>query len=68
MIIVGHEGICRAIDLPALMRQPSRNCSITEIALAETNGEWAGTLKRWSAHAHITGDATIIGHPALDRL
>ncbi|MBK9941650.1 MAG: histidine phosphatase family protein [Kouleothrix sp.] len=76
VIIVGHggiftftlQGICRAIDLPALMRQPSRNCSITEIELAEADGEWAGTLKRWSAHAHITGDATtqIIGHPAFD--
>lgn len=77
VIIVGHGGIftftikdiCRDIDLPALIRQPSRNCSITEIDMLQEDQRWIGTLKAWSSHAHISGDATtlIVGHPAFDK-
>lgn len=76
VIIVGHGGmftftlkdICRDIDLETLMRQPSRNCSITEIDIEEPDATAQGVLKAWSSHAHIVGEATtqIIGHPAFD--
>lgn len=77
VIIVGHGGIftftlkdiCRDIDLDALIRQPSRNCSITEIELDENDAGALGALRAWSSHAHINGDAItqIIGHPAFDK-
>ena len=76
VIIVGHGGIftftikdiCRDIDMEALIRQPSRNCSITEIELDEADAEAPGLLRDWSSHAHIVGDAVtqIIGHPGFD--
>lgn len=77
VVIVGHGGIftftlkdiCEQVDLLTLLRQPSRNCSITEIEVAPAAPAWLGRLKAWSAHAHLSGDAiaTLIGHPALDR-
>ncbi|HNP70406.1 MAG TPA: histidine phosphatase family protein [Kouleothrix sp.] len=77
VIIVGHGGIftftikdiCRDIDLPALIRQPSRNCSITEIDMLQDGESWVGALRGWSSHAHISGDAVpqIVGHPAFDK-
>jgi 2,3-bisphosphoglycerate-dependent phosphoglycerate mutase len=76
VLIVGHGGIftftlkdiCHAIDLPWLIAQPSRNCSITEIEVTEAAGEWRGTLIAWASTAHLSGDALsrIIGHPAFD--
>lgn len=77
VIVVGHGGIftftlkdiCRDVDIYMLMHQPSRNCSITEIAMERDELGWLGTLKAWSDHSHLSGAAiaTIIGHPALDR-
>lgn len=77
VIIVGHGGIftftlkdiCHNIELEAIMRQPSRNCSITELELDEHAADGRARLKVWAYHAHIVGDATthIIGHPAFDK-
>ena len=77
VIIVGHGGIftftlkdiCRNIELEAIMHQPSRNCSITELELDEHGADGRALLKVWAYHAHIVGDAMtqIIGHPAFDK-
>jgi len=77
IVIVGHGGIftftiadiCRDVDLRVLMRQPSQNCSITEIDLYRVDGRLEGTLKTWAAHHHLSGDAAafVAGHPAYER-
>jgi len=76
VLIVGHGGIftftlkdiCGDIDLPTLIAQPSRNCSITEIEVDGIDGELRGVLKAWSSCTHLSGEALtrIIGHPAFD--
>lgn len=76
VLIVGHGGIftftlkdiCSDIDLAMLNAQPSRNCSITEIAIDEVDGELRGTLRAWSSCDHLSGEALtrLIGHPAFD--
>jgi len=76
VLIVGHGGIftftlkdiCSDIDLPALIAQPSRNCSITEIEIDAVDGDLRGLLKAWSSCSHLSGEVLtrIIGHPAFD--
>jgi broad specificity phosphatase PhoE len=77
VLIVGHGGIftftlkdiCSDIDLPTLIAQPSRNCSITEIEIDEADGQLRGVLRAWSSCNHLSGEALtrIIGHPAFDK-
>lgn len=77
LVIVGHGGIftftiadiCHDADLRLLMRQPSHNCSITEIDLWRADGRLEGTLKSWAAYGHLSGEAAafVAGHPAYDR-
>lgn len=76
VVIVGHGGIftftlkdiCRDIDLGWLIRQPSHNCSVTEIEMEESGERLAGVLKGWALHAHLSGEAAtfVAGHPAFE--
>jgi len=77
VVIVGHGGIftftlkdiCRDIDLPALMAQPTHNCAITEIDMDVVGGRLEGVLKRWAAFDHLSGEAAmfVAGHPAYEK-
>jgi broad specificity phosphatase PhoE len=77
VVIVGHGGIftftitdlCRDVDLRALLRMPSHNCSITEIQLERVNGRLEGVLKSWALADHLSGEAAafVAGHPAYER-
>ena len=76
VVIVGHGGIftftltdlCRDVDLRALIRAPSHNCSITEIEMRRVDGRLEGTLKSWASYAHLSGQAAafVAGHPAYE--
>ena len=76
VVIVGHGGIftftltdlCRDVDLRALIRAPSHNCSITEIEMRRVDGRLEGTLKSWASYAHLSGEAAafVAGHPAYE--
>jgi probable phosphoglycerate mutase len=77
IIIVGHGGIftftmtdlCRDVDLLALIRQPSDNCSITELDMERVGDRLEGTLRRWAWSGHLSGAAAdfVAGHPAYER-
>ena len=77
VVIVGHGGIftftitdlCPEADLSALIREPSHNCSITEIQLDRVNGRLQGVLRNWAASGHLSGEAAmfVAGHPAYER-
>jgi probable phosphoglycerate mutase len=77
IVIVGHGGIftftitdlCRDADLRALIREPSHNCSITEIDFERLDGRLEGTLKTWAAFDHLSGEAAafVAGHPAYEK-
>ncbi len=73
IIVVGHGGlfmatirdICRQIA-PGALANDSHNCSISEIALETSDGNIAGTLRRWADASHLYGAAAQVTawHPA----
>jgi broad specificity phosphatase PhoE len=76
IVVVGHGGlftftlkdICQNVDIPALRRNISPNCSIAEIGLSAEDGALQGELRSWGACAHLSGVAAqlVSGHFLLE--
>jgi len=64
-MVVGHGGIftatmpslCPDADVAEILRQPSGNCSVTEVRLEAGDGTLRGELVEWSHVAHLSGEA-----------
>jgi broad specificity phosphatase PhoE len=65
IIIVGHAGIftiplrdiCRNVDVEEITQRALRNCSITKVELAISDGQPLGNLKSWGYIDHLSGEA-----------
>ena len=64
-IIVGHGGIftaslaafCPDLDVRSIIRAPNHNCSLTELAVEERDGQLVGRVVRWADFGHLSGEA-----------
>lgn len=65
LVIVGHGGslstaireLCPHLDAGQLLRRPTHNCSITELALEQRNGRLHAELIAWADYTHLHGAA-----------
>jgi broad specificity phosphatase PhoE len=51
------KALCPDVDLANLLRQPSNNCSITQVDVEIVDGKLQGHLLEWAACDHLTGEA-----------
>jgi probable phosphoglycerate mutase len=78
IVVVAHGGLftatmprlCPAADMRAILLQPNRNCSVSEVRLETRNGEIHGELVSWGYSDHLSGRAAefVLGFPKRGNL
>jgi broad specificity phosphatase PhoE len=59
MVLLTHviKSLCPNVDMSAIRRQESFNCSVTEMAMTYDGARWNGHLERWVDVSHLSGEA-----------
>jgi broad specificity phosphatase PhoE len=59
MVLLTHviKSLCPEVDIGAVRRQESFNCSVTEMTMAHDGARWIGRLERWVDVSHLSGEA-----------